>query len=345
MPLDFTKARRKGEGFGKSLRMVYNRGMPFSKPNGLRVLFLGTPDIAARVLSALLAASFDVRGVVTQEDKPRGRKGKLSFSPVKEVALGHDLPVFQPHRIRNEHGFLSSLEYDVIVCIAYGQILPLEVLESAPLGAYNLHASILPKYRGAAPMQRALWNGEKETGVALMKMGEGMDDGNVHDLVRFPISPDDNLSSLTDKTADAASRLIVKDLLPLVNGLLPGVPQNPKEMTLAPKILPEDERLSLSLDAPSFHNRVRALSYIPGAYLYLGDKKIKILRTKPLSDVPFGPPGALSAEQKRLCLSLEKGAVEIVELQLEGGKRMPAAAFLNGHPGLSSQFLSEDHNA
>ena len=314
--------------------------MKYSDPKQLKVLFFGTPAIAATVLENIYLGGFKVAGVISQEDKPRGRKGILSPSEVKECAANHSIPVFTPHRIRKDHDFLKNIDYDIIVCIAYGQIIPDEVLQSAPLGSFNLHGSLLPKYRGAAPMQRAIMNGEKETGVCLMQMVSEMDAGDVFDQERFPIEETDNYTSVAQKMAKAASSLILKDLLPLANGELHAEKQNPALISIAKKILPEEEHLPLALSLEETFNYIRALSEKPGAYVIFEGKKLKILSSKKTILEPKGEVGSLWRDKKNLYLNLKDGVLSLTSLFLEGKKPMDAQSFLNGHQNIEGLRVS-----
>lgn len=314
--------------------------MKYTKPSDLKILFLGTPHIAARVLERILEAGYFVSALICQEDKPQGRKGVLTPCEAKEMALRHNIPVYSPHRIRKEHEFLKDIDYNIILCIAYGQIIPDDVLKSAPLGSYNLHGSLLPKYRGAAPMQRALMDGEKETGVCLMEMVSEMDAGDVFDKKKFPIEENDNYSSIERKMGEAASDLIVKDLLPLANGELHPEKQNPALVTIAKKILPEDEHLPLSLSLKQTHDYISALSEKPGAYVYLEGKKLKILSSERTSFALKGDVGTLWRDRKHLYLNLKDGVLSLKTLQIEGKKAMDAVSFLNGHQNIDGMRLS-----
>lgn len=314
--------------------------MNYTKPKDLRILFFGTPKIAAEVLSQLLEASFTVVGVVCQEDKKVGRKAILTPPPAKAIAVENGIQCFQPHRLRLDHEFLRTIHYDIIVCIAYGQIIPDDILQSAPLGAYNLHGSLLPKFRGAAPMQRALMAGEKETGVCLMEMVAKMDAGDVFDRASFPISLSDNYDSVYGKMGKYASSLIVKDLLPLANGALKGEPQNDAEATFANKITPEEEHLPLDRTALETHNYVRGLSETPGAFVLLNGKKCKILETEPLPTRTNRKIGNLFGEGKDLCLAVKDGALKIKRIQPEGKKPMSGRDFYNGHREVEGKTVS-----
>lgn len=305
--------------------------MKFSKPSELRVFFMGTPDIAKTVLESLIDAGFGLVGVLTQEDKPQGRKGILTPSPVKKVALEHGIPVFQPHRVRKEHDFINTLTYDIIVCIAYGQIVPKDILTSAPCGCFNLHGSILPEYRGAAPIQRAIIDGKEETGVSLMEMVEAMDAGRVYDIARMPIAQSDTYTSLSERMGHVAGELIVKDLLALANGELLGVSQDEAKVTIANKILPAEERLPLTLSVHGTDRLIHGLSETPGGYFVYANKKLKIYQSHPVSLDSSEEIGTISGDKKHLYLKLKDGLLCLDSIQLEGNKRMDAASFLNGH--------------
>src|SRR5574344_1454395 len=221
--------------------------MSFQNNHDVKILYMGTPAMSAEVLTALLAADFKVIGLGCQEDKPLGRDKVAEVVPTKAVALAHQIPIFQPHKIRLDYEFAKSLDFDVIVTMAYGQIIPQGLLDLAKVGCLNLHGSLLPKYRGAAPIQRAIMAGETKTGITLMEMVAAMDAGRMYDTAEVVILPEDNYTSLCPKLASAAAALINKDLLAYANGTLPGVEQKEKDVTIANKIKPEDEHLPLYL--------------------------------------------------------------------------------------------------
>ena len=304
--------------------------MKFEKPSDVKVLYLGTPKIAIYPLLALLEEGFNVVGVVTQADKPNGRSGVLTPSPVKKIALKAGVPVFQPAKIRKDYEWAKELGFDLIVCMAYGQIIPDELLKMAPLGAINFHGSLLPKYRGAAPMQRALMNGETETGVSLMKMVSKMDAGDVYDTSVIPLDSVANYSDLYEKMGLAAGEMAKKDVLKYANGELKGVPQDESKVTFAEKILVEDEHLPLTLTCKETINYIKGLSYEPGAYLYLGDKKLKVLKASLFSEEKSHEVGEIVQNKKHLLLQLKDGVLSLDEVQPEGKKLMAGNAFLNG---------------
>ncbi len=304
--------------------------MIYKNAKEVKVLFLGTPEIAVKPLLGLLENGFDVVGVVCQEDKVTGRgQGQIEMPPVKKIALKAGLPVFQPHRIKNDFDFAKSLNFDVIVCMAYGQIIPLDLVALAPKGAINLHGSLLPKLRGAAPIQRSIMNGDKKSGITLMEMAEKMDSGKMFDKREVLISDEDNYSSLMIKLGDLAKEMIAEDLLPYVNDELVGIKQNEEEVTFAKKILPEDEHLPLNLNSIETNRYIRGLADKPGAYVIFRDKKLKIYSSSVAQDTAI-ECGYLKCIKGKLYLGVKEGALLLKEVQYEGKKRMDAGAFANG---------------
>ncbi len=310
--------------------------MKYSYEKDVKVLFLGTPDIAVKPLLGLLEAGFNVVGVVCQEDKISGRgHGQIEMPPVKKMALKANLPVFQPHRIKNDFEFAKKLDFDVIVCMAYGQIVPMEFVALAPKGAINLHGSLLPKLRGAAPIQRSIMNGDKETGVTLMEMAEKMDAGKMFDKRSISILEEDNYSTLMAKLGDLAKQMIIEDLLPYVNDELPGIPQNEGEVTFAKKILQEDEHLPLNLPSAEMNRYIRGLADKPGAYVIFRDKKLKIYSSEISTNVSVDA-GLIKCVKGKMYLGTNDGALLLKDVQYEGKKRMDASSFANGARILSN---------
>ena len=304
--------------------------MKYSREKDAKVLFLGTPDIAVKPLLGLLEAGFNVVGVVCQEDKISGRgHGQVEMPPVKKLALKANLPVFQPHRIKNDFEFAKKLDFDVIVCMAYGQIVPMDFVALAPKGAINLHGSLLPKLRGAAPIQRSIMNGDKETGVTLMEMAEKMDAGKMFDKRAISISGEDNYSTLMAKLGDLAKQMIVDDLLPYVNDELPGIPQKEDEVTFAKKILQEDEHLPLNLSSIEMNRYIRGLADKPGAYVVFRDKKLKIYSSEVSTNISIDA-GLIKSIKGKMYLGTNDGAILLKDVQYEGKKRMDASSFANG---------------
>ena len=301
-----------------------------------RIVFMGTPEIAARVFENLINFGLNFVGLIAQEDKPVGRKGILEPVATKVVAQKYNIPVFQPHRIRKEYEFLYDLKPDLILTMAYGQIVPQAVLDVPPYGCLNLHGSLLPKYRGAAPIQRALINGDKTTGITLMEMIDKMDAGRMYAKEEVTID-DDNYSSLCLKLIDAATKVVQDNLYDYFNHKLVGALQDESEVTFADKILPSDEKLDINLNCEQFINFVNGLSFEPGGYVYINDKKLKILKAhKVLSHL--GELGQLSIK-KEVVLSLVDGDIVLDVVQLEGKKRMDGKSFANGNRLLDQQFV------
>lgn len=295
----------------------------------IRILYMGTPEMSAKTLESLILAGFNIVGVIAQEDKEVGRKRILEKVPTKVVAEKYNIPVYQPHRIRLDYEFVKKINPDLILTFAYGQIIPTGLLEIPPYGCLNLHGSILPKYRGAAPIQHALLNGDKETGITLMEMVDKMDAGKMFAFEKVEILEEDNYSSLCSKLSDAATRLAIRELPNYLNDKLPGEEQDESQVTIAGKIKPEDEKLDINATTDEFMNKVRALSYVPGAYIYVDGLKLKIFKVKK-TDLETSKVGELIIN-KRTFLSLSDGVIELLEVQLEGKNMVDTKSFANGY--------------
>jgi len=302
----------------------------------LKILFMGTPDFAAESLKALLAAGYPVVGVVTQPDKPVGRGGKLRFSPVKEVALAHDLPLFQPKRVRRPEVIerLKGLGADLTVVVAFGQILSKEALAISPLGSVNVHGSILPRWRGAAPIQRAIMAGDAEHGITTMWMDEGMDTGDICLMARTPITVDDTGGTIHDRLAAMGAELLVETVRRIEAGTAPRFPQPSEGVTYAAKLERSDEQIDWSRPAQALFNQIRALNPWPGAYTIGPKGSLKIWKAS-LVDAPEAreaAPGTVVALVKRegFVVATGDGALLIREVQPPGKGRMEAQAFMNG---------------
>lgn len=305
----------------------------------VRILYMGTPEMSAKVLEALISSGFNIVGVVAQEDQPVGRKAIITEVPTKVVAKKYGIPVYQPHKIRLDYEFVKQINPDLILTMAYGQIVPRGLLDIPTMGALNLHGSLLPKYRGAAPIQRAIMNGEKETGVTLMEMVDKMDAGKMYGVSKCEITPEDSYTSLLEKIVncciDVCNRLLPK----YFNGELQGEEQDESKVTFADKIKPETEKLSLDFGCEQFINYVHGMSEEPGAYVLLENVKLKILKAK-LSDKKInGEVGTLLIE-KGVFLKLKDGVIELTELQLAGKKKMDGKSFANGSRHLSGKKVN-----
>ena len=299
----------------------------------MRVVFMGTPDIAAVCLKKILEEGFDVVGVYTQPDRPKGRGMKMVSSPVKEVALAHGISVFQPENFREEKSVeqLKVLRPDVCAVVAYGRILPQKVLDVPELGCINIHASLLPKYRGSAPYQWAVLNGEKETGVTAMYLCREMDAGDMIDVAKTPIGENETAGQLLDRLAVLGAELLSKTLRRFQAGPVAGVPQDHEKATYAPMLDKSMCPIDFSKTARQVHDQVRGLHPWPVATMELRGKTFKVHETKVVEG--SGQPGQILGLTKTgLRIACADGAVEITSLQAEGGKRMTAADYFRGHP-------------
>lgn len=299
----------------------------------LRTVFMGTPDFAVPCLARLAKIS-EVAGVVTQPDKPRGRGQKLSPSPVKAFAETHGLAVYQPERVR-EDAFISELEQiapELIVVVAFGQILPQRILDIPPLGCINVHASLLPRYRGAAPMQRCLMAGEMKTGVTTMFMDAGLDTGDMLLSEEVTVGPDMTMEELHDTLRDVGAALLEKTIAALIDGTATRTKQDDAASCYAAMLQKETGKIDWEKPASELHNLVRALDSWPGAYATLDDKTYKIWRTRVVSEAPSGAPGeVVGRTEAGIVVATGRGALEILEIQAPGKKRMKTADYLRGH--------------
>ncbi len=300
----------------------------------MRLIFAGTPEFAARALAALLAAGHEVTLVLTQPDRPAGRGMKLMPSAVKQLALQHGIPVYQPEKLRDPASHepiraAVAAGAGLMIVAAYGLILPQAVLDLPPLGCVNIHASLLPRWRGAAPIQRAIEAGDTETGITLMQMDAGLDTGAMLLREALPIAPADTASTLHDKLAAQGARLIV-EALPQLDKLVPAI-QKDGGITYASKITKEEAQLDWHQPATTLARRVRAFNPFPGATALLGDTPLKLWRAEALSG--RGEPGTvLASGPEGVQVACGEGVLCLTELQKPGGKRLPIREFLAGFP-------------
>lgn len=294
---------------------------------------MGTPEFAVPCLAALYEHC-DVIGVVTQPDKPRGRGQKLVPSPVKAWAEAHGLPVWQPKRIKEEDFtvFLEEQKPDLMVVVAFGQILSQRILDIPPYGCINVHGSLLPRYRGAAPMQWCVIDGEKKTGITTMFMDAGLDTGDMLLKAEFPIGPDTTLEEVHDGLMALGAKVLIDTLEELSAGTLKRIPQT-GESNYAPMLTKETGHIHWQDCAQKIHNLVRGLDSWPGAYTFLAGKKYKIWRTRCTTEKTEAQPGTILRADKKegLFVAAGDGVLEITELQAPGKKRMAAKDYLNGH--------------
>lgn len=301
----------------------------------MKIVFMGTPDFAVAPLEALIKAGHEIAGVVTQPDKPKGRKMELQPPPVKEIAMKYNIPVYQPVRVRGDATFFEEVQTiapDVIVVVAFGQILPKEILELPKYGCLNIHASLLPKYRGAAPIQWAVIDGEEKTGVTIMQMDEGLDTGDILTTVEIMLDKKETGGSLFDKLAMAGADLIVETLEQLQNGILTPVKQNHEQSNYAKMLNKKLGALDFTKSAVELERLIRGLNPWPSAYTSLNGKTLKIWDAEVVEKEYEGVCGEIVAVlQDCFLIKTGQGTLAVYELQLEGKKRMDTATFLRGY--------------
>lgn len=301
----------------------------------MKVIFMGTPDFSVGTLRAIVEAGHEVVLAVTQPDKPRGRGGKLQYTPVKEAALTYGIPVFQPKKIRDPKCIeeLKKYEADVIVVIAFGQILPKDILEMTPFGCINVHASLLPKYRGAAPIQWAVINGEKISGVTTMQMDEGLDTGDMIMKAEVVLDEGETGGSLHDKLAKAGAKLCVRTLEALENKSAKWEKQGESPTEYAQMLDKDMGHIDWSKDAAFIERLIRGLNPWPSAYAKWNDRVMKIWAAKVLEGETKERPGTVvKVEKDGFLVQTGKGLLKVQSLQIPGKKQMDAAAFLRGYP-------------
>jgi methionyl-tRNA formyltransferase len=317
----------------------------------MRIVFMGTPEFAVPSLKALLRSDDQVVGVVTQPDRPKGRGHELSASPVKLVGQREGLPILQPVKMK-ETAFLDALlawQPDFIAVAAFGRILPKAILETPSRGCVNVHASLLPKYRGAGPIQWAIINGERETGITTMLMDEGMDTGAILLQETVAIQPDDTAGSLSARLAEVGGRLLVETLRRLKDGTVAPCPQDHAQATMAPLLKKEDGLVDWKLGAGAIANRVRGMSPWPGAYTYAGHERWIIWRASPITQAVGraanrADPGTVAEVGKEaLLVETGDGLLAITEFQPASSRRMSVAQYLAGHPLSPGLMLGAGH--
>lgn len=306
----------------------------------LKIMFMGTPEIAAHILEGLITEGYQIVGLVAQEDKPVGRKKEIVPVPTKVIATKYNIPVYQVKRIREDYHFVKELNPDLIVTCAYGQIVPQGLLDIPRFKSLNVHGSLLPKYRGAAPIQAAIQNGDRVSGVTIMEMIDKMDAGKMYYKEEIEITEDDNYSSLYHKMAIGGLKALLTMLPLYLNNELPGEEQNEEEVTYCNKVLKDDEHLDLSLGASSFINQIRSLADQPGGYLLLNNQIIKIFKAKLSSNSVNGEIGQIiKADKEGLIIQLKDGQIAILELQKQGRKRVYYKDFINGEKNLCTMVF------
>lgn len=316
----------------------------------IRVLFFGTPHFSVPTLETLIKSEqVSVGAVITQPDRPAGRGASITQSPIKEVALAHGISVFQPTSIRKEFNALKNEldalgPFDLGIVIAFGQILPTEVLNYPRHGCVNIHASSLPRWRGAAPIHRAIEAGDQSTGVCLMQMDVGLDTGPVYSRQEIAISDDETCGSLHDKLATLGAELLARDILAITSGALTAVPQPNDGVTYASKVSNAEAAINWGLPAIEIERKVRAFNPYPGAHSLWNGRRLKIFKAKALnhSSSSEAPGTILSAQSEQLEVKCGSGILRIEELQLEGKRRMSSAEFMRGNTVVSGVALGQN---
>jgi len=306
----------------------------------MRIVFMGTPEFAVVSLQALLSSEHEIVGVFTRADMPKNRGMKLTMPPVKELALQHDIPVCQPASLREDAAFeaLQAFAPDIVVVASYGLILPKRVLALPKYGCINVHASLLPKYRGASPINAAILDGCEETGVTIMQMARGLDTGDMLLSRAVPIGVEDTYGTMHDKLAALGGELLLEALEQIENNTVKAVKQDDSLSCYAHMIQKEDTAVSFRLPAKVVSCRIRGYDPAPGAYGLLGGEKLKLFGARLYDDSAAADPGAiLRCDKKGLLVQAEGGTVLIREVQISGKKRMPAADCFRGRPQLLSE--------
>ena len=297
----------------------------------LRVVFMGTPKFSVPVLEALID-NYNVVAVVTQPDKAIGRGGKIGITPIKQVAIKHNILVIQPKRIKEEYEEIVALEPDIIITCAYGQIIPKELLDYPKYGCINVHASLLPKLRGGAPIQRAIMNGYKKTGITIMYMEQKMDSGDMIEQEQIEILDTDNYKTLHDKLSKLGSELLIKTLPNILSGNINPIKQNEEEVTYGFNISKEDEKINFAKAKNEIHNQIRGLDGFSGAYCIFAGKRLKVWKSK-VTDNHFSNllDGEITKIYKEgIGVKVSDGEIIFTFVQPEGKKMMPGIAFANG---------------
>ena len=308
----------------------------------MKTVFMGTPEFSAVVLKALCDAGFVPSAVVTTPDKPAGRGYGLKESSVKRFATARNIPVLQPERLSDEVFLkdLRNIEPDIIIVVAYGKLLPETILKLPRYGCINAHASVLPKYRGAAPMQRAIMNCETETGVTIMKMEKGLDTGDIIHVLKTPITDSDTLETIHDRLAQLSGKALIEVLGMFADGTAVFTPQNPSLATYAEKIGKEDEAIDFSEDALKIGAKIRALTPFPYAYFVFNGKKIKVTSAEPVESDFTGIPGKVTDVSKNhIDVTCGNGKLRIYEVFPESKRKMPVKDFINGNKISAGDFF------
>lgn len=296
----------------------------------LKVVFMGTPSFAVPVLKNLINET-NVILIVSQPDREKDRKGNLLPTPTKKIALENNIPIFQPEKIKTSYDLITSLNPDIIITCAYGQILPEAILTYPKYGCINVHGSLLPKYRGGAPIHHSIIAGDKETGITIMYMDQKMDSGDIIAQEKLPILSSDNLDSLYEKMSLLGANLLIKTLPSIIAGTNSRQKQNESEVTFGYNITKEEEKIDFSKKSQDIHNQIRGLSSIPGAYCYLDDKRLKVYQSELTTEKSSSIPGSIvKIDKTSIYVSTGDYLLKLTNIKLEGKKRCQVKDFVNG---------------
>ncbi|MCD7890018.1 MAG: methionyl-tRNA formyltransferase [Oscillospiraceae bacterium] len=302
----------------------------------MNIVFMGTPSFAIPSLEALIENGHTVSAVFTQTDKPKGRGNKIAFSPVKEYAFAHDIPVYQPNSLKKEISeylpILEELNPDMIVVAAYGKILPVEILNLPKYGCINVHGSLLPKYRGAAPIQWTVLNGDEFGGITTMQMAEGLDTGDMLLSEKVAVRENETASELYDRLSYVGASLLIKTIDGLVKGEITPVKQNEAEASYAPMLTKDMCAIDFTKSATEVHHKILGLSDSPGVCCYLDGKRLKVYRSELVSTENANPESGIIINEHDFTVSCGVGSVKFTEIQAEGSKRMSVSDYLRGRP-------------
>lgn len=302
----------------------------------MNIIFMGTPDFAVPALKALYNSKHNVKAVFTQTDKPKGRGYKLAPPPVKVLAMEHNTPVYQPQSLKNNGeeyiDIIKEINPDCIVVVAYGKILPKTVLDISKFGCINIHGSLLPKYRGAGPIQWAVLNDERETGITTMLMGEGIDTGDMLLKSSTPIGENETASELFDRLSEMGADLLIETLTSIENGEITPVKQNEDEASFAPMLTKEMCEIDFSQPVRKVHKKICGLSDWPCAVTTLENKRLKVYKSEIVSNKPSGKPIGSVVDTKTFDVACSGGVIRFIEVQAEGSKRMKSEDYLRGKP-------------
>lgn len=305
-----------------------------------RILFMGTPEIASHILEGLIVNGYNIVGLIAQQDKPVGRKGIIEPVPTKKVAMKYNIPVYQVAKIRLDYEFVKEINPDLIITCAYGQIVPQGLLDIPRLGSINVHGSLLPKYRGASPIQQSLINNDSISGVTIMEMIDKMDAGKMYYKKEIPLTKDDNYTSLYDKMKVAGLEALLEMLPDFLEGKIEGEEQDESLVTFCKKISKEEEHLSLENTCDQFLGYVKGLSYTPGGYLLDENQVFKILKAEKLNSSVTGQIGEIvKCDKFGLVLQLKDGQISLLEVQKQGKNKMDYKSFVNGNQNFIGKVL------